>query len=122
MDVAGAVVPPGARESDRLPSLSLSFVIDASGRILQVNSEVALRKLGWDERLVGHSCMTTVACRDLSGASLCDTCAAARKEPTNGPSLHRPVARMRAAAGEVIARTSEVRRLLRRRLRIDVTV
>jgi hypothetical protein len=34
----------------------------------------------------------------------------------------RPVARMRATAGDVIARSSEVRRLLRRRLRIEVTV
>ena len=122
MELIGVVAPGGAREARTLPALSFRFVVDARGRILQVDSDPALRELGWDEALVGRSCMTAVACRDLSGAALCDTCTAAREQRTSGPSWRRPVARMRATAGDVIARSSEVRRLLRRRLRIEVTV
>jgi hypothetical protein len=96
MELIGVVAPRAARDARTLLALSFGFVIDASGRILQVDSDPALRELGWDEALVGRSCMTAVACRDLSGASLCDTCAAAREQRTSGPSWRRPVARLRS--------------------------
>lgn len=122
MKLATSLAPVATSEPLPVRGLSFRFVIDATGRILQLESDPALRELGWDEGLLGRSCLTAVACRNLFGAPLCDTCVAARRGRVGGPPQRRPVARMRAAAGEVIAHASEVRRLLRRRLRIEVTV
>lgn len=122
MELATRAVSDDGEDPPPTSTLSFSFVIDASGRIVQIQSDSALRELGWDEGLVGRSCYATVACRDLSGASLCDTCLAARAGRPGGPPWRRPIARMRATAGEVLAQSSRVRRLLRRRLIVEVTV
>lgn len=102
--------------------LSFAFVIDAKGKIIHLETDPALRALGWDEALLGRSCYLTVACRDLSGASLCDVCTVARAGGPGAPPWRRPMAFMTATGGEVLARSSRVRRLLKRRLRVEVTV